>query len=72
MNYHVLQVFSHFFFSYSVKYNVNKTFSVESHTHHLHVECVCGQGLLTPENCPKGKDNDDVVVETYFVFAAIW
>jgi len=38
------------------------------------VQTLCNilQGLLTPENCPKGKDNDDVVVETYFVFAAIW
>jgi len=36
------------------------------------IHSVSEQGLLTPENCPKGKDNDDVVIETYFVFAAIW
>jgi dynein heavy chain, axonemal len=38
------------------------------------VQTLCNilQGLLTQENCPKGKDGDDVTVETYFVFAAIW
>ena len=38
------------------------------------VQTLCNllQGLLTQENCPKGKDNDEVSVETYFVFAAIW
>jgi dynein heavy chain len=28
--------------------------------------------LLTQENAPKGGENDEVVLETYFVFAAIW
>jgi len=38
------------------------------------VQTLCNilQGLLTPENCPKGKDNEEVMLETYFVFAAIW
>jgi len=30
------------------------------------------EALLTPENVPKGMQNEAVVLETYFVFAAIW
>jgi len=30
------------------------------------------ESLLTPENLPKGMQNEAVALETYFVFAAIW
>jgi len=34
--------------------------------------CRVLEGLLTPENVPKGCANEATVLETYFVFAAIW
>ena len=30
------------------------------------------EGLYTPENLPKGLPNEQVVLETYFVFACVW
>lgn len=38
------------------------------------VQCCCRvlEALLTPENVPKNMPNEAVVLESYFVFAAIW